>query len=298
MLGAILGNSTNSIALPESPFIGQIHYELFDDNNSVNSNAIVDRISNYFRFKHWNLDLDVNSLIRHNKLSSDNYRDLVENLITEYGKRNNKPELEYWIEHSPWNTRTFPTLDSLFPDSLFIHLVRDGRGQSNSILPLDWGPNNIITAAHSWAEDLAYGFNAELSLDSNRCIRVHYEDIIEEPKREIEKICSYFGLEFNEAMIEGLGLKLPSYTKRQHKLVGQAPQKSRGTAWQNSLTKRQIKTFEDIAGSLLTQLGYELTQPRIPDHPNFNTRLYNYAYEFLRQELINPIRRKKRRRIN
>ena len=67
----------------------------------------------------------------------------------------------------------------------FIHLVRAPRAVAASIMPLDWGPNNAIDAARYWVQKIAYGLAFE-SVYPEVCLKVKYEDILQEPEKNIQ----------------------------------------------------------------------------------------------------------------
>ena len=64
-------------------------------------------------------------------------------------------------------------------------------------------------------------------------------------------------MKYEPAMAAGAGEPAGRYHARQHRLVGQPPDRSRVDAWRESLTSRQIEIFEAEAGDFLTLLGYE-----------------------------------------
>jgi hypothetical protein len=136
-------------------------------------------------------------------------------------------------------------------------LVRDGRGVAASVLPLDWGPNDVLRAADYWMARCAVGLAAELQLGPDRVMRVRYEDLLANPEKTLRGIATFAGLDYEPAMARGTGHWPNRYNERQHRLVGQPPDQSRAESWQQSLTPRQIEIFESAAGEFLETLGYQ-----------------------------------------
>lgn len=64
-----------------------------------------------------------------------------------------KPRL---VEMSSHNVRAAQTLRRIFPDALFIHVVRDGRDSASSVTSKTWGPGTIIGAIDWWADRLRW----------------------------------------------------------------------------------------------------------------------------------------------
>jgi hypothetical protein len=96
-------------------------------------------------------------------------------------------------------------------------------------------------------------------------------------------------------MIKGTGFKLPQYTQKQHSLIGRNPDSKRVTAWETSLTRRQVEIFESIAGKLLSDLGYSLRHgsgaKKITKIERFMLDIENYC-----GKKVNRYRKKSRRR--
>ena len=78
------------------------------------------------------------------------------------------------------------------------------------------------------------------------------------PDATLNEICAFVGVDFQPNMVTGSGFEVVPYTSGQHALVGQAPDADRMRAWENELRPRQIEILENIAGTLLTALGYDL----------------------------------------
>ena len=59
-------------------------------------------------------------------------------------------------------------------------------------------------------------------------------------------------------MVEGKGFRVPEHSSGTHALVGARPDRSRADSWGTELTGRQVEIFENIAGQMLSFLGYDL----------------------------------------
>jgi hypothetical protein len=185
------------------------------------------------------------------------YPGLLTWLVRQYGRSQGKEMAQVWVDQTPVNFRRVLTLLRLFPEARFIHLVRDGRAVAASLLALDWGPNDTFLAAEYWMARCAAGLAAETQLGPERVLRVRYEDILEQPESTLRRIATYAGLNFEPGMLQGVGLEAGPYHKRQHRLVGAPPDRTRADAWRTSLSPRQVEIFEAQAGDFLSLLGYE-----------------------------------------
>ncbi len=165
----------------------------------------------------------------------------------------NEPLL--WIDHTPANIRNVTKLVEHFGDAKFVHIVRDGRAVASSVLPLEWGPNNILDVADWWLGKLSFGL-AACSVMPDKVRMIKYEALVEHPERELPSLCNFLGIAYSERMLTGQGFHVPGYTRRQHALVGRKPDISRLYDWREKLTAREVEMFEFKAGELLRLMGY------------------------------------------
>lgn len=226
-------------------------------------------------------------------LHNTSLRALMEPLVQAYAARTGKPGGNIWIDHTPSNLAIGNVLLEEFPDSRIIHIVRDGRAVAASMLPLDWGPNNVIAAAREWVLFVGLGFALEAAFPE-RVHRVTYEELVRDPGPVLARLCRFAELEYQESMIGGGGLRVPSTTVEQHALVGKPPDKSRLDAWKTTLEPRDIELFEWEVKSLLSLLGYEPIYGHLArDRGPLSTFLYELRH-FARDRTINRLRRRKR----
>ena len=242
-------------------------------------------------FRIWDLPLNLDTRTH----ESVSYRECIDWLVTAYGQKVTKPTPAVWIDHTPKNARYAATLFHVFPDARMIHIVRDGRAVAASVLPLDWGPNEIEPAARFWAERLAYGLVAE-SRWPDKVVRVHYEDLVQTSEPTLQKLCRALDIEYHPAMSQAGGFRVPQYTAQQHALIGQAPDRSRVRGWETQLTPRQVEIFEHTTADLLETLGYTLKFGLHAKKVSRRESLVSSVRELYKKEFANRQRKRKRRK--
>jgi len=254
MLGAMVGSHSQCICVPESQFIDHLLARKDFDPAAIQPARVLGLIGADSRYRLlWHPVLDATSL-NPSELGST-FAQVLSSLVRAYGQRLEKPSASVWVDHTPTNFKRGLTMLRLFPEAHFVHVVRDGRAVAASLLPLDWGPNNVMHAAEFWMARCAAGLSAELELP-DRVLRIRYEDLVTDPEAILRRIADFAGMEYEPAMAQGGGHRPSRYNERQHRLVGQAPDPSRAYSWQHSLTPREIEIFEAEAGEFLEALGY------------------------------------------
>lgn len=269
LLGAMLGQHPRCICVPESQFkVDVLHHDDGQDGA-----AAWNVIRNHWRFRLWELDPD--AIDRHAVAGAFTAAELLQHLVECFAGGRGKVEARNWIDHTPNNLRYADRLARLFPEARFVHLVRDGRGVAASVIPLDWGPNTVISAAAWWTEKIAYGLAAEGRFPPTRIRRLRYEDLLADPAATLQELCRFLALEYDSRMTVTKSNVVPRYSAGQHQLVGEPVDPTRSDAWESSLTRRDIELFETYTGDLLPCLGYE---PRYGSVARLPGKLERFGY--------------------
>jgi hypothetical protein len=251
MLGAMLGSTPGGICLPESQFMNQLLEEPIWEGGQADAFRACEFINRHRRFQLW----EVPPLDPQHWPDRITFADIWWRVARHYARAQRCQSMQYWVDHTPSNTRYVATWRETLPGVKFVHIVRDVRGVAASLLRLPWGPVTPEFAARFWLERLTPGLAAELTYP-DLVTRVRYEDIVVEPERELRRLCGDLGLQYQPGMVEGGGFAVPSYTADQHALVGRQPSVDRVNAWEQSLTPRDVEIIESVVGDTLTLLGY------------------------------------------
>lgn len=291
-LGSLLGGAAGVVVTPESQFkIDCLNAVL---EGKLKSHAeITAYLDNHWRYRIWRVPAD--KMIE-GKGQGDSLEVLAEAILARvkgYGLTHNRSP-EVWVDHTPRNLQDIHLLGQLFPDAKYLHIVRDGRAVSASVLPLDWGPNTASQAARWWGSRLTPGLAAETAWPQ-RVKRVSYEKLILEPEVTLRELCAFLGLEFNPDMVSGKGFVVPGFTQRQHALVGGKPDRARVEAWRSSLTEREREIFEAEVGGVLYALGYPLDFKGKARLSSRFERISGKAREFVYTYAINKLKYRYRR---
>jgi len=296
-LASLLASHPSCVAVPESQFIVDTYRSLEKKTGKLDTDGVLSKIEQNWRYRVGWEDIaeKIPNRTRSSKLP---YPEIIDNLIegfVEYRRDKKTSGISYWIDHTPSNIRRLEVLFKLFPDARAIHIVRDGRGCANSVIPLDWGPNTIKHASNWWLNNLSFGLAAENRWSRPKVYRVSYEDILVEPEDALGEITNWLEIDFDERMTEGEEIHIPRYTRNQHELVGRSGQSDRVTAWQEELRARQIEVFEFFAGPMLSYLGYDLSSSGEPKPPSAYEDLFFEFKQVLKSRIVNGIRKKYRK---
>ncbi len=189
-------------------------------------------------------------------------------ILDYYAQSEGKPRTG---EKSPHHAVFAETLCQWYPGAAIIHLVRDPRDVVASLQRMPWASNSILTNARTWVSR---------NLAVLRCrhqpgyLRVHYEELVQKPEAELERICAHLGEPYSPRMLVPQEAHV-TYSPRSE--LSRTPiTKERLGHWRHQLASTDVALIEWIAGSHLTRFGYEPTSPP-PPYPAL-ARAFGFAF--------------------
>jgi hypothetical protein len=184
-----------------------------------------------------------------------------------------------FAEKTPTNIFLIPFLSKVFPDSQFLHIIRDGRDAASSHMQKPWlraadawsgerepggylyGPwpkfwveperreeflrtSDARRMAWAWRRYTETGLQEGSKLGPERYHEVRYEELVRQPLDEAERILDFLGIERPESRDAMLTAAL------------RADDSSVGT-WRATFYPSEMAEIEAEAGDLLRRLGYD-----------------------------------------
>jgi hypothetical protein len=159
-----------------------------------------------------------------------------------------------------------PLLERLFPDAIWVHLVRDGRDAALSFLELPEGfagttwaqPRTVAQFAARWRTEIISARRLGRHAGS-RYFELRYEDLVDEPERWLRRVCEHASLTYEREMLDHTR---PSDTAHmpEHRNLAQPPTPGLRD-WRSQMGRKDALAFEEVAGDVLQSAGYELLEP-------------------------------------
>ena len=255
MLGSILGRSPGAICTPESNFLMHLCHSPDFDLERIPARETLRKIEASERFRLLWLD-KLPKLQWPHRDDSTNYTTLIEELVLAYARASGRNNPTRWVDHPPSNARRAESMIELFPDARFVHIVRDPRAVVASLTRLPWGPSTPMTAANYWLQKIAAPLALETGPYKKRIIRTRYEDILASPAEELAKLRAFLRLPPPSTQSDAESYSVSEYQLAQHALVGRDPDPTRGKAWEQQLTQREVEIIEYCVADTLQVLGY------------------------------------------
>jgi len=141
-----------------------------------------------------NLKIDLEKVMT----KTDSCKSFYKKIMIEYLAIKGK---DFIGDKDPKNIECLKVINNSFPDALLVHIYRDPRAVISSRLKAEWSKDKPL-----WQHILAYKaqFNyirKNQDIFGDNFIDIKYEQLVKNPKVELEKILEKFDLKFEEDML-------------------------------------------------------------------------------------------------
>jgi hypothetical protein len=227
------------------------------------TSAFAERLLSFRRFGKMQLNAE---RVRGVAARAPDYPSFVSEVYGLFGEQQGKRLVG---DKTPAYVRWMPLLHFLFPRCKFVHLIRDGRSVSLSLLDpknakkiaqlsafRTWNEDRLLTAAFKWESDVRIGAEAGAYLGPSAYHEVRYESLVQDPGVVVRGICDFLGLPYEDSMVrfhEGKTKPDPALDAK-HRWLPVTP----GLRdWRSQMEEGSLQRVEAAAGPLLRDLGYE-----------------------------------------
>ncbi len=174
-------------------------------------------------------------------------------------------QIACWGEKTPGHVFYWRSIKKEFPDAKIIHIVRDGRDVASSFINARMGPTTFIASAILWCRYLKTMKHISDECTSNQFLEVKYEALLDSPKTELIKICSFLGTPYSDSMLQFYKKEDLYTTDAANEENLQKPLlRDNKEKWRESMSTKQLQIFETIAGGWLEYYGYPLANTEGP----------------------------------
>ena len=128
------------------------------------------------------------------------------------------------IEKTPRHVLCLDTIGRLFPDAVFVNVVRDPIDVASSLLGVPFeSSRSVLAYAQRWSESVRAA-EAYARANPSRITTIVYEQLVREPETHVRGLADFVGFAFERAMLDEFG-------REAARNVG------RGEAWKRDVTQ-------------------------------------------------------------
>jgi hypothetical protein len=166
-------------------------------------------------------------------------------------------------EKDPRNIDYIPAIYKYFPDSLLIHLIRDPRDVVLSRTKAAWSSHRPY-----WMHALIYkaqitrGRKQGKKYFPDNYYELFYEDLINQPEKELRKLCAFLRIDYNEKMLDfkSSANELIKESEISWKKETLGPLLNENLEkWKSELTYNQLFVIETVCRKEIKQWNYRFS---------------------------------------
>ena len=109
--------------------------------------------------------------------------------------------VSHYLEKNTWNILWFDELLEIIPDAKIVHIVRDPRDVISSFSCQPWAPSSKVESAYIYQELMNSWAKVKLRIPTESYLEIKLETLIEDPERTFKTICSFYGVSYNECLL-------------------------------------------------------------------------------------------------
>ena len=169
-----------------------------------------------------------------------------------------------WAEKTPDHVLSIAEIKRLIPESLIVHIIRDGRDAALSLA--NFGRvqpyfyqrgSKLLSFGVYWKWLVRKGRETGRTIGSDY-YELHYEDLIEKPRETLARLGAFLGhnLDYDRIAQVGVGSVSQPNTSFQD-----LPSPKNGSAvgrWRGKYSSGELAAFEALVGDCLQESGYSL----------------------------------------
>ena len=234
------------------------------------------------RWPDFGLD-EADLLARFEALEPLNTSDALRAFFLLYAEKHGKPR---WGDKTPDYVRKMKKIQRTLPEARFVHVIRDGRdaglSQKARVVKRGREPVPPREMARRWRKRLLKAREDAAEIAPSDYLEVRYEDLISDTESVLRRVCELIDLEYDPAMLDyheraserlqEMAAALPAKKGRPareagervaaHAMTTRPPDADRVAVWKREMSEAENAEFEQAAGYLLDELGYETLTPR------------------------------------
>ena len=120
-----------------------------------------------------------------------------------------KDTVRYFADSTPVNTMQAHFIYQLFPDALFINMIRDGRDVAYSVSKENWGPSDPLKALKWWGNRVLVSHQSLSQLPNKQHLEIRLEElIVSDRETQYLKILNFLGISDHPSVREFFNLEM------------------------------------------------------------------------------------------
>lgn len=155
----------------------------------------------------------------------------------------------------------------MFPHSKFIHIIRDPRGVSYSLIQSGWA-RDCLAAAYLWRDYVSQINRGLAEIPAGNVYEIRYEDLCTGPQPALERLCRFLNEDYDREMLDYFAkwdhvisnINVDEIVRNVDKPLIQ----DNHVRWQAAFSESQIRCIDQVARFFMKSYGYSIVQSSSP----------------------------------
>jgi Sulfotransferase family len=188
---------------------------------------------------------------------------IIGSVLTSYFWANGGGPGDQLVEKTPRHLRYADTILRWWPEARIIEMVRDGRDVCLSLRAKAehrlWAAGELDEQIQRWADSVRIGRRlSSLAEATGRWLTVRYEDVSDDPRREIARMFGFLGVPFDDAFLDRV-VRATNIDQMRNPFDHHHVRAGVAGAWRTELTDAEKRRCLELAGAELRTMGYDTT---------------------------------------
>ena len=189
---------------------------------------------------------------------------------------NNK---QRWGDKTPEYVSILDELETLFPNTKYVYIIRDGRDVVRSFAARSWHGCTLYHRARYLQCQVRKIDRFLKRLPTSRWVEIKYEDLVHNPEKTLRQVCEFLEEDFSEKMLSYYedyheNLTITEKALGIHQKMGRSPRKGDVQKWRRDASAMSIFLTEYFAQEALSAHDYQC------QYNAASLTLFKYAFPF------------------
>lgn len=257
LLQTILNQNHQIAIAPEAQFIMYL-WKRYHNKGKLDISAKENFIKDLWkekRLQNWNLDAEaLETFILNLAPEKSTFPELCKQVYIQYAKSLNKKKGFICGDKNPHYALFINRLMVVYPKAKFIYLIRDPRPNILSYQNVDFDLQSLPALAKRWnLYNKAVLKQAEKFSEKFLCVK--FEDLLQSPKEELQKICQFLGVSYHPEMLE-FYKKEQEWKTSFRRNLSTPLDPSKIDSWRKKMTREDATKVETICAQLMDRFKY------------------------------------------
>lgn len=264
----VMLNELAGVCVPHPPHLMRDLWPLLERYGDLRSDKNLRRLVDHavklveLHFAPWPFKLDAQKIIT--DMQTRDLYSLYAAIYEQYREHSGKKR---WACKSTFMIHHVQEILAHHHNPQFIHLVRDPRDVAVSAARSVFSHYHPYYVACLWSREQREGLKAARRLSHKTWLTLRYEDLIEEPKTQMRKVCAFLGEKYPPDLLkffEKPTARALSKLSRSWENVGKPVLSDNKGRFTTHLSTREIALIESVCETEMLSFGYDLASEKRP----------------------------------